>query len=42
MAMFGLGGLLLGALEGRPPATVGYEFVELTNLDEAMRGFVCP
>jgi len=41
MAVLGLGGLLLGALDGLPPGPVGWAD-ELTNLDEATRGLGCP
>ena len=44
--VFGLGGLLLGALAGLPPTLDAYweppAAPELTNLDEATRCLVCP
>ena len=44
--VFGLGGLLLGALAGLPPTLDVYweppAAPELTNLDEATRCLVCP
>ena len=43
MTVLGLGGLLLGALDGLPPIPFGYEFApEFTNFDEATRGLACP
>ena len=44
--VFGLGGLLLGALAGLPPTLYVYweppATPELTNFDEATRCLVCP